>query len=157
MTLPIITIDKAGIDFIRRWEGCRLLPYRCPAGKLTVGVGHVILPSEPYREGVPITQREADLLLFHDLQPVCRQIVRAFGSKVRTQGQFNALASFAFNCGTRTLMQGSVWEAVHEEGDVPAALALYCKARVRGVLTEIPGLVARRKAEGDLWRVGSVA
>ena len=146
-----LAVDQNGLDFIKRWEGVRLLPYRCPAGKLTVGVGHVILPGEPYREGKAITQGEADLLLFHDLRMVHGTIVRAFGSRVQTQHQFNALASFAFNCGTRTLVQGSVWEAVHEGGDVPAALRLYCKARVRGVLTELPGLVARRKAEGELW------
>lgn len=147
----IVTVDKAGVDFVRRWEGCRLTPYRCPAGKLTVGVGHVILPGEPYREGQAITQSEADLLLHHDLQPICRTIVRGFGGKVRTQSQMNALASFAFNLGTGWLMRGSVWEAVHEGGDVPAAMAKFCKARVRGVLTELPGLVARRKAEGALW------
>ena len=147
----ILTVDEAGLAFIRRWEGCKLLPYRCPAGKLTVGVGHVIRPGEPYREGQAITQGEADLLLFHDLQPVCRTIARGFGSKVKTQGQMNALASFAFNLGTGWLMRGSVWEAVHEGGDVPAAMAKFCKARVNGVLTPLPGLVARRKAEGALW------
>lgn len=147
----ILAVDEAGIGFLRRWEGCRLKPYRCPAGKLTVGVGHVILPSEPYREGVAITQREADLLLFGDLAPVSRTIVRGFGGKVKTQGQHNALASFAFNLGTGWLMRGSVWEAVHEGGDVPAAMLRFSKARVRGVLTELPGLVARRKAEGALW------
>lgn len=147
----IVAVDKAGLEFIRRWEGCRLKPYRCSAGKLTVGVGHVILPGEPYREGVAISQGEADLLLFHDLQPVARTIARGFGGKVKTQNQFNSLASFAFNLGTGWLMRGSVWEAVHEGGDVPAAMAKFCKARVRGVLTELPGLVARRKAEGALW------
>ena len=147
----IVTVDDAGIAFIRRWEGCRLKPYRCSAGKLTVGVGHLIKPGEPYREGVAITQGEADLLLFHDLQPVCRTIVRGFGGKVKTQGQFNALASFAFNVGTGWLMRGSVWEAVHEGGDVPAALAMFNKARVNGVLQPIPGLTRRRAEEGKLW------
>lgn len=146
----IVAVDQKGIEFVRRWEGCKLLPYRCPAGKLTVGVGHVIKLGEPYRVGVAITQAEADMLLFADLAPVCRQLVRGF--RPLTQGQFNALASFGFNLGLRPLMGGSVWEAVHEDGDVPAALALYCKARVRGELVALPGLVARRKAEGEMWR-----
>lgn len=147
----ILAVDEDGLAFVRRWEGCRLLPYRCPAGKLTVGVGHVIRPGEPYREGQAITQGEADLLLFGDLAPVSRAIVRGFGEQVQTQSQHTALASFAFNLGTGWLMRGSVWEAVHEGGNVPAAMLRFSKARVRGVLTELPGLVARRKAEGALW------
>ena len=30
------------LEFIRKHEGLRLNPYRCPANKLTIGYGHVI-------------------------------------------------------------------------------------------------------------------
>lgn len=45
---------------VRRHEGLRLKPYRCTAGKLTIGYGRNL-------EDVGITQPEAELLLSNDL------------------------------------------------------------------------------------------
>lgn len=38
-------ISQKGLDLIKEFEGFRGSPYRCPAGKLTIGYGHVIDPN----------------------------------------------------------------------------------------------------------------
>lgn len=45
---------------VRKHEGLRLKPYRCTAGKLTIGYGRNL-------DDVGITEREADILLSADL------------------------------------------------------------------------------------------
>ena len=50
-------------------EGLRLKPYRCPAGKLTIGVGRNL-------DDVGISQEEAMLLLDNDLN-ACRADLRS--------------------------------------------------------------------------------
>ena len=66
-----VRIDAGGAAFIaarliRRYERLSLAPYFCPAGLLTVGYGHVILPQEQdVRGGVDLF--EAERLLLRDL------------------------------------------------------------------------------------------
>ena len=48
-------------ELIKRHEGLRLKPYRCPAGKLTIGYGRNL-------EDVGISEEEAEVLLQNDLR-----------------------------------------------------------------------------------------
>lgn len=43
--------SQKGIELIIQFEELRLDVYSCPAGVLTVGVGHAVLPDEPYKFG----------------------------------------------------------------------------------------------------------
>ena len=47
-------------DLIKRHEGRRLKPYKCPAGKLTIGYGRNL-------DANGITRYEADVMLTHDV------------------------------------------------------------------------------------------
>ena len=38
--------SKSGLEFITKWEGCILKPYKDIAGLRTIGVGHLIKPGE---------------------------------------------------------------------------------------------------------------
>jgi lysozyme len=55
------------ISELRRDEGVRLKPYRCTAGKLTIGVGRNL-------DDVGITPEEADHLLRNDVARVCADL-----------------------------------------------------------------------------------
>ena len=60
-------MTKSGIEQLKRDEGLSLTPYYCPAGKLTIGYGHVILPHEcKFLKGT-ITQEKANELLNKDI------------------------------------------------------------------------------------------
>jgi lysozyme len=52
---------------LRRDEGVRLKPYRCTAGKLTIGVGRNL-------DDVGISSDEADALLRNDVARVCSDL-----------------------------------------------------------------------------------
>jgi lysozyme len=50
-------VSEQGLALIRQFEGFSPLPYRCPAGRLTIGYGHVIARGEPYN-GISLAQGE---------------------------------------------------------------------------------------------------
>ena len=54
-----VQVSQAGIDLIKRWEGCRTKAYRCPAGVWTVGYGH----TGTAKAGMNITHDKAEELL----------------------------------------------------------------------------------------------
>ena len=65
----MIEITKELKDRIRAHEGCVLEPYDDSLGKLTVGIGHLVMPHERkrFQVGVKITQEEADELFDIDI------------------------------------------------------------------------------------------
>ena len=82
------------IEHIKRCEGCSLIAYRCPAGVLTIGYGH----TKDVKPGDKITQYQAEEFLKEDLAPA-----EAIASKTRraivSQGRFDAVVDFIYNCG----------------------------------------------------------
>lgn len=145
-----IKTSPAGLELITQFEGLRLDSYYCPAGKLTIGVGHVILPSETIPK--TITKAQAMELLAKDVQ----RFEAGVRKNVRvplTQPQFDALVSFTFNVGEGGLVDTNVARAVNDRrfADVPAALLAWTRARVNGKMEILPGLVRRRAAEGEMF------
>lgn len=154
-------LPKAGIELIKRFEGCRLSAYPDPltGGKpYTVGWGSTQnKDGEPFKLGEVITQSWADELLNH-------QVLTAFLpplSKIpyfaeMSEEQVGALLSFAYNLGARFYgsegfetisrrLRNKEWDLVAE------ALLLY---RNPGSNVE-EGLMRRRVAEGALWSKGA--
>lgn len=81
-------------------EGLRLLPYRCSAGKLTIGYGHNL-------DDLGITKTIADALLDEDAasaEKACRKI---FGSLFDDWSENRRLGwiNLAFNLGYHRLLQ----------------------------------------------------
>lgn len=91
-------ISQQGVDLIKSFESCRLKAYRCPAGVWTIGYGH----TSGVRANDEISQAQAERYLKADLVRV-EQDVSTLVRVPLTQGQYDALVSFAFNCGTRAL------------------------------------------------------
>jgi len=60
--------SQEGIDLIKEFEGFSAKAYICPAGKATIGYGHVVLPSEKHLLTGSITNEEAERLLKSDLE-----------------------------------------------------------------------------------------
>ena len=52
------------IDLIKKYEGCMLEAYKCPAGVWTIGYGH----TGGIKEGQKITQKQAEEYLEKDLE-----------------------------------------------------------------------------------------
>ena len=143
-------INEKGLALIKKFEGLRLEAYRCPAGKLTIGYGST---GSHVKEGMVITEPEAEILLKRDLGRFETGVDAILGETPATSDQFSALVSFAFNLGTMTLHRSTLMKR-HRAGRFAEAADQFRewnKARVRGQLIPLAGLTARREAERNLY------
>lgn len=139
-------ISREGLLLIKSFEGFR--PQAVPRrdGVLTLGYGHTLTA----REGIVITEAEAELLLLHDLIAV----VDHLHSRIRrplTQNQFDALASFVFSVGVERCQTSEVLELVREGRMKEAAAALAAVPERRAPAIDLP--YRRRCAEKALFEL----
>jgi lysozyme len=143
-------INARGLALVKRWEGCELTAYRCPAGILTIGYGSTGPHVKP---GMVITEAEAEALLLKDLARFETGVSAILGLAPTNEDQFSALVSFSFNLGLHALLKSTLMKK-HKARDYPAAadqFRSWNKARVRGQLIPLAGLTARREAERKLY------
>jgi len=139
-------ISEAGINLVKHYEGLQQQPYICPAGKPTIGYGHTG-PDVVF--GITITEADADKLLREDLHYAERG-VETYARVPLTQGQFDALVSFAFNLGIGALRDSTLLKKVNAK-DFDGAAAEFGKW-VHGGGRVLPGLIKRRAAEAALFK-----
>lgn len=142
--MRLMTISSEGLALIKRFEGCRLKAYKCPAGVLTIGYGH----TKGVTAGMTITQSRAEELLREDVAPVER-LLNALKINLR-QGQFDALVSFIFNLGAGAFGSSTLKKKIvagAADKDIVAEFRRWTKAGGK----VLPGLVQRRDAEAALW------
>lgn len=99
-------LSSCGVELIARYEGCRLYAYKCAAGVWTIGYGH----TAGVKEGDLLeSEAEAKKLLIQDLEKyagyVNHCIKKGLISFRLNQNQFDALTSFAYNCGNGSLQK----------------------------------------------------
>ena len=142
-------ITQAGLDLICHFEGFSPLIYLCPAGYPTIGYGHLITEAnkEQFLDG--IDELEALDLLKTDVQKAERAVLRLINVPL-TDGQFDALVSFAFNLGGGALQRSTLRRKVNrqEHSAVPTEFMKWVWAGGR----KQKGLVRRRKAEARIYR-----
>lgn len=92
-------IGLKGLALIKKFEGCKLSAYLCPANIPTIGYGNTFYKNgNKVKIGDKITQQQAEELLM-DLLPQYEAIVNKNIKIDLTQYQFDALVSFVWNCG----------------------------------------------------------
>jgi len=154
-------ISANAIKVIKHHEGVRQRPYRCPALLWTIGVGHVLYPTQgnltiDKRSAVELKEEdnrvfpmeEVDGILESDLLRFERGVERFIPISL-TQGQFDALCSFAFNVGLGTLQRSTLRQKALR-GDMEGAaeeLLKYCMAGGK----VLKGLQKRRIDEKQLF------
>ena len=76
----MIENDPHFLEQLKRHEGLRLKPYRCPAGALTIGWGHNLdaHPLHGYDGRSSITEEQAETLLAEDVERMAEELDRAF-------------------------------------------------------------------------------
>lgn len=132
---------------IRRFEGLRLKPYKCPAGVPTIGYGTT---SGVTMETPAITPELAEELMRKDAEKFALAVIKL--SPVLGLPWHNdrlcAIADFSYNLGTGRYKISTLRKKV-EEGDWEEAAEQLHKW-VYGGGRKLPGLVARRAAEAAL-------
>jgi lysozyme len=132
----------------KHFEGLKLKAYICPAGKLTIGYGHI----KTTKPGQVITSAEADRLFELDLAGHAAGVRRLLTGPTN-QAQFDALVSFAFNLGVAALGRSTLLR-LHNAGKFAEAAAQFDRwvyGKVNGKNTKLRGLVTRRAAERALY------
>lgn len=148
------SISPRGLDFIKSFEAYSATPYVCPAGKLTIGYGHVIRKSEPHLRRASLSDQAASALLAEDCKTVEIYLCAVLPDWVRTH-HFDALGSFVFNVGIGAFA-GSTLRKTLKTGDRQACQAEFDKwIFSNGV--RLRGLVIRRACERLMFAGGSDA
>ena len=143
----MMKISDAGIALIKSFEGLRLEAYPDPAtggDPWTIGYGH----TGEVRPGMVITEAEAEQLLRQDIVQFEMCVNRLLQVTV-TQGQFDALVSFAFNLGCANLRKSTLMRKLNA-GDAEGAAAEFLVWN-RAAGRVMAGLTRRREAERDLF------
>ena len=153
---------------IKQNEGVRVKPYLDVILLWTTGVGHLIAPPDQMKmtleerkaakakNKLPCPKEWDRTLTMKEVDEILRSDLRRFESGVQrycpmglTQGRFDALVSFSFNCGLGTLQRSSI-RMRHNRADFQAAsegFLLYNKAG--GVVNK--GLTRRRNEERAMY------
>ena len=142
-------ISEEGKALIKKFEGCELQSYLCSASKLTIGYGH----TGTTKEGMEITQEEAEGLLDQDLEQF-ESIVNSAVEVPLDQCEFDALVAWTFNLGGGNLRASTMLKVLNDnkKNEVPAQMRRWNKATVNGEKVVLPGLERRREAEALLFQ-----
>nr|WP_269841901.1 lysozyme [Enterobacter asburiae] len=142
------TSDK-GIALIKQFEGCKLTAYQDSVGVWTIGYGWTkLVDGKPIRAGMTIKQETAERLLKTGLVSYESDVSRLVKVGL-TQGQFDALVSFTYNLGARSLSTSTLLRKLNA-GDYAGAADEFLRWNKAGG-NVLNGLTRRREAERALF------
>jgi len=141
-----MTFSDDLISLIKLAEGCRLTAYLDADSIWTIGYGHAYV-----HQGMVITQDQADQLLRNDLYKFQLGVNNLVQVDL-TQGQFDALCDFAFNCGLGNLQSSTLLKDVNASNFDDAVIQFPRWDKSGGEV--LPGLLKRRNAEAAMFSGG---
>lgn len=145
-------LSDRGAAFIGRFEGWRDTPYNDATNNATIGFGHLIhmgpVTAHDRSEWGTLAKADGIRLLQRDAA-IAAQAIDHTITRTLTQPQYDALISFAYNCGGGALA-GSVGRAVNAGQDPSPVLVQWDHSGH----VELAGLLARRKQEAHLYLTG---
>lgn len=141
--------SKKGIALIKQFEGCKLTAYQDSVGVWTIGYGWTQpVDGKPIRAGMTIKQETAERLLKMGLFSYESDVSRLVKVGL-TQGQFDALVSFTYNLGARSLSTSTLLRKLNA-GDYAGAADEFLRWNKAGGKV-LNGLTSRREAERALF------
>ncbi|KJM74857.1 muraminidase [Enterobacter hormaechei subsp. steigerwaltii] len=141
--------SEKGISLIKEFEGCKLNAYQDSVGVWTIGYGWTQpVDGKPIRAGMTIKQETAERLLKTGLVSYESDVSRLVKVGL-TQGQFDALVSFTYNLGARSLSTSTLLRKLNA-GDYAGAADEFLRWNKAGGKV-LNGLTRRREAERALF------
>jgi lysozyme len=139
--------SNIGIDLIKKFEGCKLKAYLCPAGVWTIGFGNTYyLDGSKVVRGQQINQNEANILLAK-LLPKYEAIVNKNIKVALNQNQYDALVSFCWNCGSSQ----KLFNLINQKATNEVIYNWWINHYITGGGKLLQGLINRRKIEAELF------
>ncbi len=139
------TISQRGLSLIQRYEGFSSTVYRCPAGRRTIGYGHMLTPGENFTR---MSQEEAQNLLRQDVQSA-ENVIQRYVTVKLTQGQYDALCSFIYNLGEGNFRNSTLLRRINAGNFDEAANEFSRWIKANGLV--LKGLQTRRAEERNLF------
>lgn len=139
------------IDFIKSWEGFKPEPYYDNVGVLTLGYG---MTGDEIKGIKEVTKEEATQML-NDLinnkyAPIVKADLDLKGVEL-LQNEFDALISFAYNCGTAALLGSTLYKNVVAGVRDSDTITANFQAWSNGAGQRIEGLYKRRTKEAAMF------
>lgn len=145
---PLRPISVTALEIVEHFEGYSPTVYICPAGKPTIGYGHVVPKHDLPDFQKPITKERARQILMMDMT-YAQQAVDRLVKAPLTQNQYDALVSFVFNVGRNEFAKSTLLSHLNKRQYREAADQF--PRWVNGGGKRLEGLVRRRRAERDLF------
>ena len=151
-----LTTSPRGLALIEGFEDFRATRYLCPAGRPTIGFGHVIQGGEASPLwNATLTREQATALLHDDVRTVEVYLNATTCRPGTSQEQFDALVSFCFNEGVGAFDKSTLRRLFKLGNLTLAALEFVKWDKVTNPATHLlepsKGLWARRVKERDLF------
>ena len=144
-------MTEEGISLIKKYEGCKLTAYKCPAGVWTIGYGNTFYEDgSTVKPGDKITQKRADQLLRNILEKKFLEPIRKLIVSDINDNMFSAIVSFTYNVGIGNLKSSTLLKKVNANPN-DQSISLEFKKWVKSAGKVLPGLVRRRESESDLY------
>ncbi len=154
------TLDKMAADpvevailLVRHFEGFSAKPYPCPAGIPTIGYGFTrystgrrVKLSDP-----PMHQSDAEAYLHNQLTTIAHAIKPMAPIFATRPEALAASIDFAFNLGIATFKSSTLLKRLKAEDWEGVEHEIHRWVKSKGQI--IPGLVRRREAEANLFRL----
>lgn len=139
--------SRNAIDLIKKYEGCKLKAYLCPAGIPTIGYGSTFYEDgRKVKLGDSISQKIAEDLLFN-LTPKFEKIVLVKIKVPINQNQFDALVSYCWNTGG----SDTLFDLINK---ISPSIDIKTWFETKYITADgkvLEGLVKRRKEECELY------
>lgn len=102
------------LEQLKRHEGFKGVPYKCSAGKTTIGYGRNL-------EANPLTETEAEALLINDINAINFALVYQLNFTLISPVRQAVLSNMAFNLGVNGLLKFKNMLAAANSGDYELA------------------------------------
>jgi len=142
-----MTPSSACVAFVKSYEQCRLTAYMpTPQDRATLGWGST---GPDIKLGMTWTQAQADARFAADFAKFAAGVARLVGAAPTTQGQFDALTSFAYNCGLEALKSSTLLR-MHKDGEYEHARLQFARWDKQAGKV-LRGLTKRRAGEAAMY------
>lgn len=143
-----MTPSPACVAFVKGYEKCRLTAYMpTPQDRPTIGWGTA---GPDVKLGMVWTQAQADARFASDFAKFAAGVTKLVGAAPTSQGQFDALTSFAYNCGLDALKTSTLLR-MHKDGEYENARLQFARWNKQAGRV-LNGLTKRRAGEAEIYR-----